>query len=111
VRSELRAWRRKVGTEGYVFPSPTGKTYITRESLEKVYRVTLGLAQKHSPHGWRSSFSTLAKENTFSRDCVELALDHVADTAVVRAYDRGERLEERRRLAAWWDAQLKAASM
>ena len=30
-------------------------------------------------------------------------------TAVVRAYDRGERLEERIRLAHWWDAQLVAA--
>jgi hypothetical protein len=40
---------------------------------------------------------------------VELALDHVHDNAVVRAYDRGERLEERVRLMNWWDTQLTAA--
>jgi hypothetical protein len=43
------------------------------------------------------------------RDVVELALDHVHDNAVVRAYDRGERLEERVRLMNWWDTQLTAA--
>ena len=36
----------------------------------------------------------------------ELTLDHVHDTAVARAYDRGERLEERKRLMTWWDGQL-----
>ena len=35
-------------------------------------------------------------------------LDHVHDTAVVRAYDRGERRSERERLALWWDEQLVA---
>lgn len=108
ITAELRQWRRATGGTGYVFPSPTGRAHITHESLEKVYRVTLKLAGKHSPHGWRSAFSTLARENSnpFSREAVELALDHVADNAIVRAYDRGERLEERVRLMYWWDAAL-----
>jgi integrase len=112
ITAELSHWRRATGGAGYAFPSPVdnGK-HITHESLEKVYRVTLKLDGKHSPHGWRSAFSTLAKENEkpFSRESVELALDHVADNAIVRAYDRGQRLEERVRLAYWWDAQLSAA--
>jgi integrase len=111
ITAELIQWRRATGGIGFVFPSPTGRAHITHESLEKVYRVTLKLDGKHSPHGWRSAFSTLAKENEkpFSREAVELALDHVADNEVVRAYDRGQRLAERVKLAYWWDTQLSAA--
>jgi integrase len=109
IAAELRQWRSAAGSAAYAFPSPAGGKFITRESLEKVYRVTLSLADRHTPHGWRASFATLARDNGFERDVVELALDHVHDNAVVRAYDRGERLEERVRLMNWWDAQLTAA--
>lgn len=109
IASELRTWRSATGGKGYVFESPTGRAHITHEALEKALRVTLGMEGKHSVHGWRASFSTLARDHEFSRDCVELTLDHIADTAVARAYDRGERLAERVKLMYWWDAQLTAA--
>lgn len=109
IADELRQWKRVSGSKGYVFPSPAGGKHIGRESLEKVYRVTLGLNGKHSPHGWRSSFSTLARDNGTARDVVELALDHVHDNEVARAYDRGERFDERVKLFQWWGAQLAAA--
>ena len=104
--TELREWKNRVGGKGYVFPSPAGGKHIGRESIEKVYRVTLGLNGKHSPHGWRSSFSTLARDNGTARDVVELALDHVHDNEVARAYDRGERFDERVKLLDWWGKQL-----
>ena len=109
IVAELREWKNRVGGKGYVFPSPTGNKHIGRESIEKVYRVTLGLNGKHSPHGWRSSFSTLARDNGTARDVVELALDHAHDNEVARAYDRGERFGERVKLFQWWGAQLAAA--
>lgn len=109
IVDELRAWRGVHGGKRFLFPSPTGNDHISRESIEKVYRVTLGLAKKHSPHGWRSAFATLAKDNGFDRDVVELTLDHIHDNDVVRAYDRGERLEQRRKLMAWWGEQLTQA--
>lgn len=109
IVAELRAWRNATGGKGYLFPSPTGNAHITRESLEKAYRVTLKMEGKHSVHGWRASFSTLARDAGFSRDVVELTLDHVHDNAVARAYDRGERLNERVKLMYWWDAQLSSA--
>jgi len=71
---------------------PTGNKHIRRESIEKMYRVTLGLEGKHSPHGWRSSFSTLARDNGIARYVVKPALDHAHDTEVARAYNRGEQL-------------------
>ncbi|OIR19969.1 prophage CP4-57 integrase [mine drainage metagenome] len=109
IADELRRWRDLFGGKGYVFPSPQGGKYIGRESIEKVYRVTLALGGKHSPHGWRSAFSTLARDNGFARDVVELALDHAHDNEVARAYDRGERFDDRIKLFQWWGSQLAAA--
>jgi integrase len=111
IAAELRTWRSVTGGRGFVFPSPTGRATITHEALEKVLRVTLGFADRHSVHGWRASFSTLARDHGFSKEVVELALDHVTDTATVRAYDRGQRLGERKKLAAWWDAELSSAQL
>ena len=109
IAAELRQWQGVFGGRGFVFPSPTGNKYIGRESIEKVYRVTLGLEGKHSPHGWRSAFSTLARDQGFARDAVELALDHAHDNEVARAYDRGERFTQRVELFNWWGEQLAAA--
>jgi integrase len=109
IAADLRTWRGVTGGRGYVFQSPAGRKHITHESIEKALRVTLGYEGRHSVHGWRASFSTLARDHGFSKDVVELALDHVTDSATVRAYDRGERLTERKKLAAWWDAELSSA--
>jgi hypothetical protein len=86
----------------------TGK-HIGRESIEKAYWVTLALDGKHSPHGWRAALSTLACDHGFARDVVELALDHAHDNEVARAYDRGERFDQRVTLFNWWGDQLAAA--
>jgi Integrase len=109
IVAELRQWKGVIGGRGYVFPSPAGGKHIGRESIEKVYRVTLGLAGKHSPHGWRSAFSTLARDHGFAREVVELALDHAHDNDVARAYDRGERFTQRIELLNWWGEQLATA--
>ena len=109
IAAELRQWKERIGGTGYLFPSPTGGKHIGRESIEKVYRVTLGLAGRHSPHGWRSAFSTLARDEGFVREVVELALDHAHDNDVARAYDRGERFAQRVELYKWWGTQLARA--
>lgn len=110
IVAELRQWRKVSGAKRFLFPSPAGGQHISRESLEKAYRVTLGLAGKHKPHGWRSAFSTLAREEGgFEREVVELALDHIHANDVVRAYDRGERLQQRIKLMRWWGEELSKA--
>ncbi|MCY1078866.1 tyrosine-type recombinase/integrase [Archangium lansingense] len=110
IADELRAWRRMTGSGRYLFPSLTDPSeHIVSEALSKLYRVTLGLKKTHTPHGYRAAFATLARENGFDRDAVEMALDHVHASEVVRAYDRGARLPERVRLANWWCEQLVRA--
>jgi len=111
IAEELRRWRALIGNRGYLFPSPSGRDNISRESIEKMYRETLRLGGRHSPHGWRSAFSTLSREYGFERDVVELALDHVHDDEVARAYDRGERFSRRIELYRWWGQQLYAAQI
>jgi hypothetical protein len=39
----------------------------------------------------------------------KLTLDHIHDTDVARAYDRGERLQQRIKLMNWWSEQLVQA--
>jgi integrase len=109
ITAELKQWGKIFGRKGYVFPSPTGNQFISRESLEKAYRVTLNMSGKHAPHGWRSAFSTLARDNGFEQDVVELALDHAHGNEVVRAYDRGERFTQRVGLYKWWGEKLTHA--
>ena len=109
ITAELKKWGKLFGRKGYVFPSPTGNQFISRESLEKAYRVTLNMSGKHAPHGWRSAFSTLARDNGFEQDVVELALDHAHGNEVVRAYYRGERFTQRVGLYKWWGEKLTHA--
>lgn len=109
ITDELLHWKQMTGGNGFVFPSPAGNKHIGREGIEKLYRVTLGLDGQHTPHGWRSAFSTLARDKGFERDVVELALDHAHDNEVARAYDRGERFEQRIELYQWWGFQLSSA--
>ena len=109
MADELRQWQNDIGSKGFVFPSPTGNKHIGREGVEKMYRITLKLSGKHSPHGWRSAFSTLTHDHGFAHDVIELTLDHVHANEVARAYDRGERFIERVKLLEWWGQQLSAA--
>jgi len=114
IAATLRQWKLVSGGQGddFLFPSPAKPEQpITRESIEKLYRVTLKaeISGRHSVHGWRSSFATLAKEGGFDKVAVELALDHVGDREIIRTYDRGARLPDRQRLAYWWDCQLSNA--
>jgi integrase len=82
---------------------------LARESVEKMLHA-LGFKDRHVAHGWRASFSTLAKDSgLFDKDAINLALDHIHDSEVARAYDRGERRAQRIALAKWWGEQLIAA--
>ena len=77
--------------------------------MEKSYRDALGLAGVHSPHSWRSSFSTICREAGKEGDSVEAHLDHVVGNKIASAYDRATRLEQRRALLAWYEGALITA--
>lgn len=110
IAGELREWRKVAAKSRFVFPAPSDPTRpIGRESLEKAYRVSFGLAGQHSPHGWRSALATLALDNRFNNEVVHMACDRAHGSEVALAYDRGERFDQRIALFTWWEQQLLAA--
>lgn len=112
LAGQLRDWHEVRDPENpYICPSPLRpRTHVTRETVEKFYRETLGQRDAHSPHAWRSAFSTLAHDAGHAHDVIEAQLDHaIHDSAVASAYDRGTRLEARQALMQWWEATLLKA--
>jgi len=106
----LREWRRTDGDAAiHTSPARHGAGAITREAVEKFYRRTLELTGKHSPHSWRSVFSTWARDAGKGADVIEAQLDHTIGTKQAAAYDRAKRLEIRRELMTWYEGQLLAA--
>ena len=62
----------------------------------------------HVFHGFRSSFSTLAREHCrLAGDLIELQLGHMESNQIKAAYDRSQRLEERRELMEAWSDYLE----
>lgn len=109
--ASLRAWREEDG-DGAIYVcrgSRKPKIPLGSEMADKFYRVTLGLAGKHSPHSWRSAFSTICREHAKDGDTIEAQLDHRVGNSVASAYDRARRLELRRELMQWYESQLIAA--
>jgi integrase len=107
----LREWREADGPGAvYACPAPRdARKPVTPEGVEKFYRRALGLGGRHSPHSWRSSFSTIAREAGKDADAVEAQLDHIVGNKVASAYDRARRLELRRELMRWYEGALLAA--
>jgi len=63
ITAELLAWQKATKEKGVVFPSPSGKRpFVGREAIEKLYSEVLNLDGRHSPHSWRTAFSTLSRE-------------------------------------------------
>jgi integrase len=106
----LRVWKGDAPPTAHVCASHKGG-HVTREAVEKCYRDTLGLRDRHSPHGWRSALSSVAHEAGHPHDAIEAQLDHANPHGkVAGAYDRGNRLAARRALVEWWAACLWGAA-
>jgi integrase len=53
-------------------------------------------------HGFRSMASTLLNEQGFPPDVIELQLAHAERNKVRAAYNKAQRLGERRNMMQWW---------
>ena len=86
----------------YVFPSPGSMAKPLSDAAMGVALKRTGITD-HVPHGFRSSFSTIANDHgDFDPSIVEAALAHFGNGEVARVYNRGDLLEKRRRLMQWW---------
>ena len=95
---------------GLVFPSPAqpGRP-LSDMTLTTVLR-RIGVADRATVHGFRSSFRDFAAECTNAKHAVmELSLAHAVGNAVEEAYARSDLLEHRRRLMEQWATYLEGA--
>jgi integrase len=84
----------------FVFAAPRSGRAMERHALADVMKA---MGRRETVHGFRSSFSDWAADNTaFPQEVREQALAHAIPNKVEAAYRRGALLEKRRRLMAVW---------
>ncbi len=81
---------------------------MSDNAMSKALR-DMGYKGKATPHGFRSSFSSLAYDKSeFPNEVIEKCLAHEEKNKVKGAYNRAEYLEQRRQLMQWWGNKLQA---
>lgn len=93
------------GSGKYCFPGlhSRGRPMCGNTINAALRRMGYDTQTDQSAHGFRSSFSTMAHgSGLFRAEVVEIQLAHKHGDAVRMAYDRGDFLEERRKLMTWW---------
>jgi integrase len=118
----LEALPRLEGNE-YVFPGrldgkPIGEKAMDYGVMAQIHAENLGRfvdpksKRPATVHGLRSTFRTWAGERgRFPYDVVELCLAHTVGGDIERRYNRGELLDERRKVMDAWDAFLTRPPM
>lgn len=86
----------------YVFPGAKPRRPLSNMAMLELLR---GMRPGLTVHGFRSSFRDWAAEATdFPPEVIEMALAHTIESAVERAYRRGDLFEKRRGLMEAWAA-------
>lgn len=100
----LTALRPITGQGRFVFPSVrTSAKPLSETTLNAALRRLGYGADEATAHGFRASASTMLNESgKWSGDAIERELAHVEGNAIRRAYDHGDRWEERVRMIQWW---------
>jgi integrase len=85
----------------YLFPGFTGDSHLSNMAMSMLLRRTG--RDDITVHGFRSSFKDWASEETqFPSEVSEMALAHVIESKVERAYRRGDLFVKRRKLMEAW---------
>ena len=82
----------------YIFPGEDG---------DMIGKTTLNTALKNldiefTMHDLRATASTIANENGFNQDWVELQLAHVSSNKTRASYNHAQWLNDRRNMMQWW---------
>jgi len=91
------------GPKGYLFPSlRTGTRPISENTINAALR-RLGYSKDEiSGHGFRAIASTCLNEQGYAPDVIELQLAHAERNKVRAAYNRAQRLADRRKMMQAW---------
>ncbi|MGC4028937.1 MAG: integrase arm-type DNA-binding domain-containing protein [Steroidobacteraceae bacterium] len=95
------------GPKGYLFPSlRTGARPISENTINAALR-RLGYSKEDmTAHGFRAMASTSLNEQGYAPDVIELQLAHAERNKVRAAYNRAQRLAERRKMMQDWSNYL-----
>jgi integrase len=86
--------------DGLVFPNPKSGEELSYNALIEMQK---GIWQGATPHGYRSSLSTWAREQTdYPAEVIEAALNHKQADKIVAAYARTTFFDKRRALLQEW---------
>ncbi len=95
------------GLGEYVFPSLLTLTRPMSNNTVNTALRRLGYTKEQmTGHGFRSMASTLLNEQGFPPDVVELQLSHIERNKVRAAYNKAQRLVERRQMMQSWADHL-----
>lgn len=97
----------------FVFPTSHDPTRCMSENTIRAALARLGYDgengnPEHTAHGWRTTASTILNEAGYNADLIELQLAHQSENDVRRAYNKAQRLEERRAMMQWYADKLDA---
>jgi integrase len=99
----LRELEPLTGRGQYVFPSPlTSRRPLSDNAITAALRRMGYTGEQMSWHGFRAMASTLLNELGFSPDVIALQLAHQERNEVRAAYNRAQRLDERRKMMQAW---------
>ena len=99
----LRDIRPLTGRGRYVFPSPRSTDRpLSDNAITAALRRMGYTGDQMSWHGFRAMASTLLNETGYPPDVIELQLAHQERNEVRAAYNRAQRLEERRQMMQSW---------
>jgi integrase len=104
LREALRQTQeRAVGIKsGWLFPNLSGAQPVLNESVIKHLNRIRPEGSKFTPHSWRSVIMTWGLDAGFSRDVMQVALDHARGTDADRHYDRSTmRVQVAEMLLSW----------
>lgn len=105
----LRALRPLTGNGKLLFPSLRSRDRSISENTVNAALRRMGFAQDEmTAHGFRAMASTLLNEQGFAPDMIELQLAHQGRNKVRAAYNRAQRLGERRKMMQAWADSLDA---
>lgn len=105
--SILSDLRQLTGPDGYVFPALTDSNRPMSENTLTAALRRMGYSgDQMTWHGFRTIASTLLNEQGWHPDLIELQLAHAERNSVRAAYNKAQRLPERRKMMQAWAAHL-----
>ena len=91
------------GDSPFVFPAVSSKRNPMSENTVRVALRSMGYTNEQmTAHGFRTTASTNLNEQGWNSDLIEMSLAHVEGNSVRAAYNRAERLAERREMMQAW---------